>query len=323
MSAQKTLNTDGNAGWIVQGDYLYWTMRSPGVEYGVTDIGGVQDRGAVGTVLALNGDYSGGVRFALGKRVGGNNAGPELLFTYTDFDSAQTETHTGSLRATFISSDNSENDDSDNINTLGFETVTPDDRATSVTANSQFDYQIYDIEIGQSLILSDALTLRLSGGGRAALIDDDFSVTYAGGDFQVPFRSFKETDYKGGGFVVGSDLRWYLCPSLRLDFATSLGLLLGRIETRTFIPDDEPGVPTDVRHNETRMTPVLEMAMGLNSQRQIGRFNTNLGLGYEMTNWFNMEDSRVFTDSRMEAQNAHLIRDLSLDGLYARFTINH
>ena len=303
----------------MQTDYLYWTTRSPGLEYGVTDVGGVQDRGAFGSILSLNGDYSSGFRIAFGKCFGEDANGPKLLFSYTDFDSEQSEIRIGSGRATFISSDNSENNDTDDA----ANDITPDDRFTSATGNTNFDYQIYDMEIGQSLILSDSLTLRLSGGGRAALIEEDFDVLYTGGDFQVPYSAFKNTDYQGGGFVAGSDLRWYMFPSLRLDFATSLGLVLGRVETRTFLPDDEPGVPTDVSHAVTRMTPMLEMSMGLNYSQQIGRFDVNFGGGYEMVNWFNMEDSRVFTDSHMEAQNAHLIRDLSLDGLYARFTINH
>ena len=255
----------------------------------------------------------------IGKRVGNCVGGPELMFTYTDFDSDYSEARVGPLRATFVSSDNSENNDSDD----GANDIFPDDRATSAVASYQFEYQIYDFELAQSLILSDSLTLRLSGGGRAAVINQDFAVTYTGGDFQTAFNASKYTDYEGGGFIVGTDLRWYVLPALRFDVATNLGLILGNFETRTFIPDDEPGVPTIVTHEETRMTPVLEMSMGVNYQRQIGRFDTNFGLGYEMANWFNMEDSRVFSDSHMEAQNSHLIRDLSLDGLYARFTINY
>ena len=54
----------------MQSDFLLWTVRSPGVEYAISDIGGVQDRGAVGQVLSLEDDYTGGIRLGLGKRVG-------------------------------------------------------------------------------------------------------------------------------------------------------------------------------------------------------------------------------------------------------------
>ncbi len=307
-------------GWIFETDYLYWTPRTPDVQYGVTDIGGVQDRGAVGTVLALGGDYSSGYRIGFGKRMSGCN-GPEIMFNYTDFDSNQSERRFGSLRATFISSDNSENDDSDNINSLGIETISPDDRATSATANFNFDYQTFDLSIGQTLEITDSLNVRVSGGGRATKLDESFNVTYTGGDFQVPYNAFKTTDYQGGGFLLGADLEWHICKWMSLNFDNSLGLILGRIETRTFLPDDEPGVPTDVRYAETRMTPVLEMAMAFNFHKTFGALDVNFGTGYEMVNWFNMADNRTFTDSHIEAQNAHMIRDLSLDGMFARLTV--
>ncbi len=307
-------------GWIFEMDYLYWTPRTPDVEFAITDIGGVQDRGPVGTVLALGGDYSSGYRLGFGKRTSGGN-GPEIMFNYTDFDSNVSDAYAGPIRATFISSDNSENDDSDNINSLGVETITPDDRATSVNANFNFDYQTFDLSIGQTLEITDSLNVRVSGGGRATKLDESFNVTYTGGDFQTAYNAFKTTDYQGGGFLLGADLQWHICKWMSLNFDNSLGLILGRIETRTFLPDDEPGVPTDVRYAETRMTPVLEMAMAFNFNKSFGGFDVNFGTGYEMVNWFNMADSRTFTDSHIEAQNAHMIRDLSLDGMFARFTV--
>lgn len=317
--AQTTLATDGQSGWISSLDYLHWSVRSADVEYGVTDVGGVQDRGAVGQVLSIGGNYDSGFRFSTGYRM---QDGPELLFQYTDFDSSHSDRRIGSLRASFISSDNSENDDSDNINTLGVETVTPDDRATSATASRIFGYQVYDMELAQTLALTENFSLRLSGGGRGASIDQRFDVTYTGGDFQVPYRAFKTGDYQGGGIIAGGDMIWHLLPSVSLNLGTNVGMMLGSVETWVFMPDDEPGVPTDVRFEETRMTPVLEMSAGLNVARQVRGFTVSFAAGYEMTNWFNLSDSRTFTDAHMEAQNAHLIDDISLDGAYLRIALN-
>ena len=323
-TAQVVLETEGRRAWIVEGDYLYWALRSPGKEYGVSDIGGVQDRGANGGILAVDSEYSSGFRLAIGRRMGTCcEGGPEILFKYTDFDSAVDEAYAGSLRASFISSDNSENDDSDDINTLGVETITPEDRATSATARQVFDYQVYDLEIGQSFILSDSLSVRLSGGGRAAVIDSRFDVTYTGGDFSSAFSAFQQSDYSGGGLVLGSDLRWLLTRHLRMDIGANMGMMLGHVSTRTFIPDDEPGVPTDVTFSETRMTPTIEMKVALNYEREIHGITTNLAIGYEFVNWFNLSDTRTFSDSHMEAQNTHLIQDVSLDGLFARVGINY
>lgn len=317
--AQPGLATDGAPAWIAEFDYLYWTQRNAATQYGITDIGGVQDRGAVGAVLALGSEYSNGFRFSFGRRFAqGNDGGPELMFCYTDFDSRTAEVHAGPLRATFVSSDNSENDDSDNINTLGVETITPDDRATSASALLQFNYQTYDLELAQSLILADSLTLRISGGGRAADVGQRFNVTYLGGDFQTAFSPFQETEFTGGGLIMGTDLRWYVLPSLTFDMGATGGLLAGTMQTRTFIPDDEPGVPTDVIYDETRLTPIVEMNAAVTYRGQIRRILVDVSAGYQFTNWFNVADSRVFSDSHMEGQNVHLLNDLAIDGFYAR-----
>jgi len=231
----------------------------------------------VGTVLAIDTDYATGFRFAVGRRFSqGGTGGPEFVFRYTDFDTQATEGHIGSLRASFISSDNSENNDSDDA----VNDITPDDRATSASALLRFNYQTYDLELAQSLALADSLTLRLSGGGRAADVGQAFRVTYTGGDFQVPFSPFQETEYTGGGLIMGTDLRWYVLPSLTFDIGAKGGLLVGTMQTRTFIPDDEPGVPTDVRYDETRLTPIVEMTATVTYRGQFRRVQWDASAGF-------------------------------------------
>lgn len=325
---RKHLHTPRNAGVFGKAEYLRWAYRQPGLEYGITDIGGVQDRGAVGSVLSLGGEYDNGMRASIGYRfdqVSSNGLfnRPEMLFTYTEFDTELFDRRIGSLRSSFITSDNSENDDSDNINTLGVETITPDDRATSATARMTFDYDVYDLEFAQSLQLTRTLTWRLSAGARAAVLNEHFGVTYTGGDFQVPYRAFRDWDYSGAGVLFGSDFNWKVKRNFSLNFGAKTGALLGRYESRHFFPDDEPGVPTDVRHGETRVNPFIEVNAGVQYERQIGKAILTVGAGYEIVNWFNMTDSRTFTDSHMEGQNAKSVQDVSLDGMYARLGINY
>lgn len=324
----KYLNSSRPAGIIANVDYLRWAYRQPGTEYGITDIGGVQDRGAVGSVLSIDGEYDNGIRATIGYRFDRGNCNcildrPEILFSFTEFDTELFDQRIGPLRATFISSDNSENDDSDNINTLGVETITPDDRATSATARLTLDYDVYDLEFAQTLQLTPSLTWRLSGGARATVINERFDVTYTGGDFQVPYRAFRDWDYSGGGAMVGSVFNWSAPYGFSVNVGAKGGLVLGRYQSRYFFPDDEPGVPTDVRHSETRVNPFLEVSGGVQYQREIGDCLLTLGAGYELVNWFNMADNRTFTDSHIEGQNVNTVRDLSLDGMYARVGINY
>lgn len=312
------LETPGCPGWIVRADVLYWSVRNPATQYAITDIGGVQDRGAVGQVLTVTPEYDLGFRFSLGRRLGCCDTGPEILFHFTDFDQDLSETFAGPVRSTFISSDNSENDDSDNINTLGVETITPDDRATSARASYRFSYNTYDLELAQSLVTNRNLTLRVGGVGRVMDMDQEFRVTYTGGDFQTAFTPFETSDYTGGGLLLGADLNWHATRCLTLDMGAKAGAMLGTFDTRIFIPDDEPGVPTDVKYNETRMTTVLDVRVGLTYRRYVGRFLLLGSAGYEMTQLLDFNDHRTFSDSHQEGQNSHLVGNISLDGAYCR-----
>ncbi len=309
----------GRGAWIASFDLLAWTVRDHGFEFGISDIGGVQDRGAVGNVLTLGGDYGPGFRFSAGRRIG--EGGPEISFGFLNLVTTDTVLRAGPIRATVVSGDNSENDDSDNINTLGVETITPDDRATSAEPLFEFSMRNYDFELAQTFDLSNALTARLSSTIRITDIDTLKQVTYRGGDFQTAFQPFQTSAFDGAGAVLGGEMSWNLARWLSFNFSTNGGALLGRVQTRTFIPDDEPGVPTDVTYDETRLIPLIETRVWLMTRAQIGRLNFEFGGGYEFANLFNVADQRVFTDSHIEGQNAHIIGDLSLDGFFGRIAV--
>lgn len=201
--------------------------------------------------------------------------------------------------------------------------ITPDDRATGADASYDFDIETLDLQFAQSFALTRTLDLRLAAIGRFALIDEEFRVTYRGGDFNAPYTAFRNWDYQGGGLMLGSQLDWRMTDRLTLNFGARGGALLGRHESRHFFPDDEAGVPTDVTHNSTRVTPIIELAAMFNYTRDFGRFELNVGGGYEMTNYFNLADNRLFTDSHQEAVNVNSVNDLTLDGLVGRISINY
>lgn len=313
------LETRGCPGWIVGLDYLHWAVRNSSTQFGVTDIGGVQDRGAVGQVLDITPEYDAGFRLIAGRRIGDHGSSTEFVFRLTDFDQQLSNLHVGSLRATFVSADNSENNDSDD----GANDITPDDRATQALANYDFSYNVYDLELAQTLLTTETLSIRVAGIGRAVDMEQDFRVRYTGGDFQVPFTAFETSDYVGGGILLGTDLVWQLRDVWELSFGVKGGALLGTYNTRTFIPDDEPGVPTDVTNSERRMSAVIEANLAINYQREVGRFLVDGTLGYEMTQLMDMNDRRVFTESHIEGQNAHLIGNIGIDGLFARMSLGY
>lgn len=318
------LGTPKHNGLIAGIEYLHWAVRQPGLEYGITDVsGGLQDRGADGSVLDIDSDYDSGWRATLGYRFDSDGCNscnrPEFLVTYTTFKTEQDDSYIGSLRASFITADNTEDNDTDN----GTNDITPDDLATSANASFDFDLSTLDFQLAQTFSLTRTLDMRFAAIARIASMDEEFRVTYNGGDFGAAYTAFRNWDYSGAGLMLGTQMDWKLTNRLSLNVGGRGGALLGRRESRYFFPDDEVGLPTDVRHNTTRLTPVIEMAAMLNYSRDFCGWSFNMGAGYEFTNYFNMADDRLFTDSHQEAMNVNSVRDLSLDGFVARISMNY
>lgn len=328
------LATDGRPGLIAWADFLYWTVRNTGFEYGIT-APGPEDGGPVGRVERLGGSYNPAFRVGLGRRFGDDcvGAGPEIYMTYTRFSNDITRT-TGPGRSTIISSDNAINTDADMDNgILVFpENVTPEDLYASAIGTYRFRYHSGDLFIGQNLIMTDNLTLRLQGGARYMQMNELKQVTYNGGDFLAPLTATHNGEFDGAGLIVGSMMRWNLLPSVRFNIGINAGTLIGSNRTRTIIPDSPDAslfpihiltTPTDVSARETRLIPVVELMAGLDFRKQIGRNIWTTSVGYDFTNYFNLSDTRVFSDAFQEGQNSHILNAITLDGLYARFGINY
>lgn len=321
------LGTDKHNGLTAGIEYLHWAYRQSGTEYAIlADAPQLQNTGPQGRVLELEGDYDSGLRASLGYRFDAESGSlfnrPEFLIRYTNFgtEALETTNAVGRIRSTFITSQNNENDDDEDA----INDASPEDLADSATASHDFDYEVLDAEIAQSFALTRTMNLRLSAIGRFAMIDDEFRVTYAGGDFANPFTAFRNWDYQGGGLLLGSQLDWALTERLGLQFSGRAGMLMGRQEFQYFNPDDDRvSGTTDVVYNTTKVTPIIEMTAMVNYTRDFGRFDLNVGGGYEFSNWFNMAEDRVFSDAYQEGQNNKHVRDLTLDGLVGRVSINY
>jgi len=322
------LRNAGKSGFIAGADFLYWTLRHPGAQYAIREnnaqvAGG--DQGAQGQVIAIGGDYAPGYRVSAGYRMGDGcgciscGSGMEFLATYTNWDNFTTETSTGNLRATSVSAQNADDDDADNNSGN-----TADDFATRATAELAFDYETIDCVMAQNLIMSNFLTLRLKAGGRYAKVDSMYHVTYEGGDFNGPTGSLMETDFEGGGFLMGLESRWMLNPYWSFDVGATGVMMMGEVKTRSFyLDDDDAAGDTNVSYRETRVTPVFEAAAAVRYRRPLYGMELTFSAGYEMVHWFNLAETRNFTNAHQESNNTHLLQDFTLDGLFARAGINY
>lgn len=329
--------TDGKQGLVFYGDYLLWTVRNPGFEYGISQTANqVQDGGPIGNIETIQPNYADGFRLGFGKRLGGYCNGPEIIGGYTRFNNIVNATR-GAGRATLISSDNGVNTDADmdvDTNTGGNalpQNVTPQDFYDSVAARYQFKYQTLDLALAQNLKMTDSLTLRVSGGGRGLFLNELREATYTGNDFLVPLTSSQKNAFNGGGLLSGLETRWDLTKCLRFNVGSNLGLLLGRSRSTTIIPDSPETTtrpvhnlttPTNLAIRSSRIVPMLELNLGMDYVRCFKKTTFNIGAGYQMVNYFNVSDTRTFSDAFQEGQNSNSINSISLDGLYVRTGFN-
>ena len=77
------------------------------------------------------------------------------------------------------------------------------------TAEATLSYDVFDLEMGRRMMLGDSLALRPFGGLRFAEIDQNFNITYNGGDANQDLVS-NHLKFDGGGVRAGVQVDWML-----------------------------------------------------------------------------------------------------------------
>lgn len=315
----------GDAGFFGSADYLYWSVRDKNMEYGIAGDRTQQDDGARGDILTLSDQWDSGIRGMVGYRLG--CGGPDIRVRYSGFAQDLADVYDGNLRATMVSSDNAEEDDIDNINTLGNQTVFPEDLATRAEALYSLEYNTFDAEFGQMFRINDVLDIRLHSGARVAKIDELQQVIYSGGDFDSPYLARQQYDSLGAGMYLGGNLNWNLTNHLTLDSGLNGGLLLTSFESNSFFADEDDLAnadgPTSVSEQETRLIPFLELNAGLTHHMNIFGCGLQTSVGYQFVTYLGASESRTFSDMYQEGQNVRVRDNLSLDGAYARIGFDY
>lgn len=284
--------------WIAKVDYLNWTVNRQGLDFAVTTDGTAQAVGN-GNVRNLDFGQASGVRAGIGYLF---PSGWDLTGNYTYFHNTATafaaEPVGGNMWATRSHP---------NVN----------QEAATAAASGSFNYDVFDLEAGYGMLLTDSIAIRPFGGLRWANIDQNFNVRYDGRDFDDAVVDNTLT-MNGFGFRLGMDGYWHLGRGWSLFGRASGSVMYGNFRSR-LLETNFAGADTivNVRDNYSQAVPVLETALGGAWQYEGFQF----AAGYELNNWFNLGDRSMFPDNVHEGAYAPASNSVLLNGFFVRCSV--
>jgi hypothetical protein len=287
------------SGCFASVDWLSWKARRSGMDYAhVADAGGLSALGSKNRRLGY--DRANGVRLGLGYRT---TTGWEVAGVYTYFHTNDAET---TAPANGV------------IPTRIHPGDAPSGVAATAAANSSLDMDVMDFEVGRWFHPNACTDVRIFGGARWAIIDQDFNVTYDGDKgFGAYDNQMVSTPSKmdGYGLRIGGEGHWKVGRGVSLFGKTAISVLAAQFDNRYLEQDGTTGLLTDVRDTVHQAVPVLEVAMGVAYERE----NVEFAAGYELANWFNMADRVGYTnDGLATGVSGNDTTDLLLHGIFVR-----
>lgn len=281
--------------WIAKIDYLNWTVNRQGLDFAITTDGTAQAVGN-GSMRNLDFDQASGVRAGIGYLFA---SGWDLTGNYTYFHNTASafaeEPVGGNLWATRSHP---------NVN----------QEAATAAASGSFNYDVFDLEAGYGLLLTDSVAIRPFGGVRWANIDQNLNVRYDGRDFDDAVVDNTLT-MNGFGFRLGMDGYWHLGRGWSLFGRAAGSVMYGNFKSR-LLETNFSGADTivNVRDRYTQAVPVLETSLGGAWQHEGFQF----AAGYEFNNWFNLGDRSMFADNVHEGAYAPASNSVLLHGFFVR-----
>lgn len=179
---------------------------------------------------------------------------------------------------------------------------------------SSLKYQVNDLEFGRWINLDDSAAIRLFGGFRWAIIDQQLAQAWTGvaGGWGAggTGASLGTVNMDGYGLRLGSEGRLNLPSGISLFGKGSASVLSGHFQYNVAeVNVDGGGAVTTLVATEatTQAVPVLEAAMGVAWTRN----QLEVSLGYELSAWFNM-------GNRYTLGGPPVSNNLLMDGLFVR-----
>ncbi|MGD2168919.1 MAG: Lpg1974 family pore-forming outer membrane protein [Chlamydiota bacterium] len=205
-------------------------------------------------------------------------------------------------------------------------------RFGSASSQWKMDFYTLDCELGYAMIVSKYLDLRLHGGLKGAIINQEYTVQYRNGqtigDIQVNYGNVDlKNDSRGIGPRLGLQSKWRLKKEWFIQSSGAVSAILSQFDIRrnetdqALNTDTNTEIITDINFTEKiwRWNPALDMILGIGWERCFGCFQIQCNVNYEIQYFWEQNLMRRFTDNFNEALNVSTKGDLMLHGVSFQF----
>lgn len=307
-------------------EFLYWTAFEDGLEY-VDQVTGNASGLTIQNFSAKQREAkfraNPGFRVGIGYEIGSHDQW-DLSFYWTRYQTTASDRTQGETRGPIALIPI----DSNVISNSG-----PFGIPTDAKAHLNLHMNLLDLDLGRDYFISKALALHPFVGLRGGWINQTYNLRYTSSiplNGQNPFNQVVEstlsTSWKGKsrfatiGLRAGTDLVFYFSPHFGLYAKASGSLLYGRFRVTEstkgaqLVQGPSVGVSTfqvNAQRQFHRVRTNLEGALGLQWEQgfQKDRYYLTLGVGYEISEWFNQN------------QFAQVNRRITLPGSAGQLTI--
>ncbi len=301
---------DTPGGWTVMGEAMFMRPSTSELDFAIEDSAGAKIVGPA-EVVSVDTDYEPGFRVGAGYGFAGTGVDAKVVWSHLDADFSESAVAPAGGRLQATQSTRGTLQDAD-----------------SASATVDFDYDVVDLEVGQTFQAGgSSVDVRLFGGVRYANIDQARDIFYEGGDFDrggpaTGVRVSSTIDFVGAGPRIGVGAAWNVGHGFSLFGQTAGSLVVGNFDTSLFETNDSVGTPVAVDVTQdfnTRVIPVAEISLGAGWKRQFSLGLLTLRGGYQLENWFNVVDFPDFTKKPVVQEaffNSGNTTDMSLDGFF-------
>lgn len=191
-----------------------------------------------------------------------------------------------------------------------------------VAAQQDMSFQTVDIAYRHLWRATDATALNWKLGFRYGNMEQQFIGAQTQGAPLGLNVVTTDIDFNGFGLTSGVDFERYSTTSGLLIYGKSLGSLLAGDWTGTYNQVNQfgGGVVANNQYDDTRVTPVVDLEVGLGWQSKTGRLRATTG--YTTSAWFNALSTRTYIDAFNTNRLLDASDTLTFNGLVSRIELN-
>lgn len=279
--------------WFVTADFIYWTAREDGLDFGIS---GALYPAINGKIKEVNFNWAPGFKVGAGYKIPRSKW--DLYFNYTWY---KNHSRGSDIDPTEMTLQTYLDNSFDGI------TIPATTRYSSANADWHFRYQTLDMEIGRRYYFCDCLTLRPFVGLRAISTIDNFSIFYNIATLSTATVINNHQKFEGIGPRFGLCNSWYFSGGWNIFADGSTSLFYGRYRLNRFDDFFEGLDITLVDTTADSETTLVDTGRNIDVLRAELDFQLGIGWNGMIRNWYHYFLKAAF-EQRIFLQHNQFVR---------------